>query len=205
MNEYMSSSSEEIAVQTSEPICNSESKYKGLVKEYLPDTSEELQKDGDLYQSQKTLTQPEVDVDFSPFDIGQTMSGCCSSSDCSSQNVCQLSDSEERVEIVENSVSNREEESSNSPLSTVDGESLSKSYFTCLGRLRYCSEKITDLVNNAAITSVIHYESAFTEVRDICRETATLVHQTQSLANLKIQELSNMFQLSMTRQKDLKS
>ena len=207
MNQHMSSSSEEITVQSSEPIFNSESNYKGRVKEYLPDTSEQLQKDGDLYQSQGTLIQPEVDVDFSPFDIGQAPSTCCSSSECSSQNVYQLSDAEihadqealmhslateERLEIVENSVSNREEESSNSPLSTVDGESLSKSYFTCLGKLRYCFEKITNLVNNAANTSVIHYESVFTEVRDICRETATLVHQTQSLANLKIRELSNI-------------
>ena len=99
---------------------------------------------------------------------------------------------QERQEIVENSVSTHEEESSNSPMSTTNGESLSKSYFTCLGLLRYCSEKITDLVNNAKNTSVINYESVFTEVRDFCQETATLAHQTQSLANLKIQELSNI-------------
>ena len=36
------------------------------------------------------------------------------------------------------------------------------------------------------------YESGFTEVRDLCQETATLAHQTQSLANLKIQEFSNI-------------
>ena len=78
-------------------------------------------------------------------------------------------------------------------MSSINGKSLSKSYFTCLGKLRYCSEKMTDLVNNAANTSVIHYESAFTQVRDICQETATLVaHQAQSLANLKIQELLNI-------------
>ena len=77
-------------------------------------------------------------------------------------------------------------------MTSINGKSLSKSYFPCLGKLRYCSEKITDLVNNAANTSVIHYESAFTQVRGICQETATLAHQAQSLANLKIQELSNI-------------
>ena len=58
--------------------------------------------------------------------------------------------------------------------------------------MSYWSEKITDLVNNAVNTSVIHYESAFTHVRDICQETATLAHQAQSLANLKVQEFSNI-------------
>jgi hypothetical protein len=75
---------------------------------------------------------------------------------------------------------------------TQIGESLSESYFMCLGQQRYCSDKITYLVNNATHTSVIHYESAFTEVRDTCEKIATLAHQTQDLAHLKLQELSNI-------------
>ena len=58
--------------------------------------------------------------------------------------------------------------------------------------IRHCSEKITDLVNSVTNASVIHYESAFTEVKDTCEEIITLVHHSQDLAGLKLQEVLNI-------------
>ena len=43
-------------------------------------------------------------------------------------------------------------------------------YFKCLGQLRNCSEKITNLVSSSTNGSVIHYESAFSEVKELCKE-----------------------------------
>ena len=62
-----------------------------------------------------------------------------------------------------------------------------------MGQLRYCSEKVADLVNNNTNTSVIRYESAFTELRDTCGKIAKVAQQAQDLAHLKLQELSNIF------------
>ena len=59
-------------------------------------------------------------------------------------------------------------------INAVNVESFSESYFKCLGQLRHCSEKITDLVNSVTNASVIHYESAFTEVKDTCEEIIPL-------------------------------
>ena len=59
---------------------NSELNYKELVNEYVQDTSEELRKDANLNQSDETLIQSKVVVDFSPFDISHTLSPSCSSS-----------------------------------------------------------------------------------------------------------------------------
>ena len=87
-----------------------------------------------------------------------------------------------------------EEESLNCPLSSKNGKSLSKSFFTCLGKLRIIAPKRLQILSTMLQIpqSVIHYESAFTQLRGICQETAILTHQSQSLANLKIQELSNI-------------
>lgn len=71
----------------------------------------------------------------------------------------------------------------------ANAESFSESYFKCIGQLRHCSEKIADLVNGAVNSSVIHYESAFTEIKDTCEEIKTLLHTPQNLARSKLEEL----------------
>ena len=91
-NLAMNPAGESLIVQPREPIFNSESNYEELVHKYVSDKSEELPKECD--SNQETFTQPKVAVDFSPFAISHTMSACCSLSDCSLQNMSQLSDSE---------------------------------------------------------------------------------------------------------------
>ena len=71
---------ESLIGQPSEPMLSSESNYEELVDEYVQDTSKELPKDANLNQSNETLIQSKVVVDFSPFDISHTLSGSCSSS-----------------------------------------------------------------------------------------------------------------------------
>ena len=57
-------------------------------------------------------------------------------------------------------------------------ESCAEAYFRCLGQLRNCSEKITDIVSSGINGSLLHYESAFTEVKELCKEILATTQAT---------------------------
>ena len=71
-------------------------------------------------------------------------------------------------------------------------ESCSGAYFRCLGQLRNCSEKITDIVSSGTNGYVIHYESAFTEVKELCKEILAIIQATQNLAAIQLQEIASI-------------
>ena len=57
-------------------------------------------------------------------------------------------------------------------------------YFRCLGQLRNCSMKITEIVSRGTNGFLIHYESAFTEVKGLCKEILATTQATQNLAEI---------------------
>ena len=71
-------------------------------------------------------------------------------------------------------------------------ESCSEEYFRCLGKLRNCSEKITEIVSSGTNGSVIHYESAFTEVKELCKEILATTQATQNLTEIQLQEIASI-------------
>ena len=71
-------------------------------------------------------------------------------------------------------------------------ESCSEAYFKCLGQLRNCSKKITNLVSSSTNGSVIHYKSAFSKVKELCKEILATTQETQNLAEIQLQEIASI-------------
>ena len=53
-----------------------------------------------------------------------------------------------------------------------------------LGKLRNCSEKIVNLVTTATNSTVIDYASAFTEVKDTCKDVLAATKQVHDVAEI---------------------
>ena len=99
-------------------------------------------------------------------------------------NISTLSESTSQTHLYVDEISPNEPDADNV-------ESCSEAYFRCLGQLRNCSEKINDIVSNGTNVTVIHYESAFTEVEELCKEILVTTQATQNLAETKLQEIAN--------------
>ncbi len=80
------------------------------------------------------------------------------------------------------------------PTSTqgVDVKTLSELFFESLGQLRHCSDKIMILVTGATNSAVIHYTSAFMEIKDACKEILALAQQTHDKAEIKLEEITSI-------------
>jgi hypothetical protein len=69
---------------------------------------------------------------------------------------------------------------------------LSELLFECLGQLRHCSGKIINLVTGATNGAVIHYESAFMEVKDTCKEVLALTQQAHDVAEMQLEAIADI-------------
>ena len=80
------------------------------------------------------------------------------------------------------------------PTSTqsVDVKTLSELFFESLSQLRHCSDKIMNLVTGATNSAVVHYTSAFMEIKDTCKEILALEQQTHDKAEIKLEEITSI-------------
>ena len=69
-------------------------------------------------------------------------------------------------------------------------KSLSELLFESLGKLRNCSEKIVNLVTSATNSTVIDYASAFTEVKDTCKDILAATKQVHDVAEIQLKEIA---------------
>jgi hypothetical protein len=60
----------------------------------------------------------------------------------------------------------------------VDVKTIPELFFESLGQLCHCSDKIMNLVTRATNSAVIHYTSAFIEIKYRCKEILALAQQT---------------------------
>ena len=71
-------------------------------------------------------------------------------------------------------------------------KSLSELLFESLGKLCNCSEKIVNLVTSATNSTVIDYASAFTEVKDTCKDILAATKQVHDVAEIQLKEIAHL-------------
>ena len=71
-------------------------------------------------------------------------------------------------------------------------ESCPKAYFKCLGRQQNCSEKFFQPNKQSYMWLCVHYESAFTEVNELCKEVLATTQVTQKLDETQLQDIASI-------------
>ena len=71
-------------------------------------------------------------------------------------------------------------------------KSLSELLFESLGKLRNCLEKIVNLVTSAPNSTVIDYASAFTGVKDTCKDISAATKQVHDVAEIQLKEIAHL-------------
>ena len=61
-----------------------------------------------------------------------------------------------------------------------------------MGKLRNCSEKIVNLVTSATNSTVIDYASAFTEVKDTCKDILAATKQVHDVTEIQLIEIAHL-------------
>ena len=74
----------------------------------------------------------------------------------------------------------------------VDVKTIPELFFKSLGQLCHCSDKIMNLVTRATNSAVIHYTSAFMEIKYRCKEILALAQQTHDKAEIKLDEITSI-------------